>query len=995
MEIKPLPRSENCQRRTRNSNSENATDENNEIMMTPRKNSGHRSSIKMTANSNCNSISGSGSKHKVKSGKSMARPLLGFKIHSSASSSLSTSCLNATRSSFRRTWCPLVLNALIFILFTNAINFGNCAVNSAANSDSLINQPQHTTFDDTTTTTSSTKFNTYNNNNNNNYNNNNNKNSNKLNDTQNLLLPQLANQQKSITYRQVNPLIITGFRLESSTHEVEYDNGIPSVMSETPFTIRIFGKGITEDTLIAFTNEPNEAGTHCQFPATLLYKIVPGTANENTALYEGSLPKSKKDFYLCAKIDPNEFMEGPKGEPITLQYQCTDSWCIIRSHESFLPLWVSIIIILVCLCFSALFSGLNLGLMALDRTELKILRNTGSDKEREYAKKIQPVRDQGNYLLCSILLGNVLVNSTFTILLDGLTSGLIAVVFSTIAIVIFGEITPQAICSRHGLAVGAKTILITKMIMIITFPLSYPTSKILDVLLGEEIGNVYNRERLKELVKVTTGINDLDKNEVNIISGALELRKKTVADVMTHIDDAFMLPLDATLDFETVSEIMKSGFSRIPVYEGDRKNIVTLLYIKDLAFVDPDDNTPLRTLCEFYQNPVHFVFEDYTLDVMFNQFKDGTIGHLAFVHRVNNEGDGDPFYETIGLVTLEDVIEELIQAEIVDETDVFVDNRTKVKRNRNKKQDFTVFAERRENQTIHISPQLTLATYQYLTIDAFKKEVISEQILRRLLNQDIVHSIKCKGKEKDDPSLFIFTQGKPVDFFVLILEGRVEVTVGKESLLFESGPFTYFGTQALIPNVVVDSPSQMGSLQSLNLDSKTRQTFIPDYSVRAVCDLVYIAIKRSLYLTAKKATLLEKTRKAGTEPNSVDIDDEVEKLLHSLHDDERPNHIRGSQSIRKTSTVVGSNTASPSFNDFSQQSRSIAAATTQHNSQGSNNDVVSLSSLMTSEAAAIDYNTIEHNNDRQNNGEKVNNNDVVTTPLLPKTDLKHNNTNSK
>lgn len=61
---------------------------------------------------------------------------------------------------------------------------------------------------------------------------------------------------------------------------------------------------------------------------------------------------------------------------------------------------------------------------------------------------------------------------------------------------------PKAICSRHGLAVGAKTILVTKFIMLITFPLSYPTSKILDVLLGEEIGNVYNRERLKELVKV-------------------------------------------------------------------------------------------------------------------------------------------------------------------------------------------------------------------------------------------------------------------------------------------------------------------------------------------------------------------------------------------------------------------------------------------------------------------------------------------------------------
>lgn len=74
---------------------------------------------------------------------------------------------------------------------------------------------------------------------------------------------------------------------------------------------------------------------------------------------------------------------------------------------------------------------------------MQILRNTGDENERKYAKKIQPVRDHGNYLLCSILLGNVLVNSTFTILLDGLTSGLIAVVCSTLLIVVFGEITPQ------------------------------------------------------------------------------------------------------------------------------------------------------------------------------------------------------------------------------------------------------------------------------------------------------------------------------------------------------------------------------------------------------------------------------------------------------------------------------------------------------------------------------------------------------------------------
>lgn len=67
-----------------------------------------------------------------------------------------------------------------------------------------------------------------------------------------------------------------------------------------------------------------------------------------------------------------------------------------------------------------------------------------------------------------------------------------------------------------------------------------------------------------------------------------------------------------------------AGYSRIPVYEGNRQNIVTMLYIKDLALVDPDDNTLLKTLCQFYQNPCYFVFEDTTLDVLFKQFKEGT-----------------------------------------------------------------------------------------------------------------------------------------------------------------------------------------------------------------------------------------------------------------------------------------------------------------------------------------------------------------------------------
>ncbi|EFN86431.1 Metal transporter CNNM2 [Harpegnathos saltator] len=705
----------------------------------------------------------------------------------------------------------------------------------------------------------------------------------------------LTQPDDSETSQNDTDMHIEGLRVEMADKEPSYnDEGIPEILVGTKAVIRLFGTGITKDTLITFTDVPAKRGTVCDKIKSNEFRVE--KVEGSTATISVILPPGSP-FYICAK-KPTFEKDSPKEDLVLFKHQGTALYNTIRTYEKLLPLWVTILIILICLSLSALFSGLNLGLMAMDRTELKILCNTGTEKEKQYARTIQPVRNHGNYLLCSILFSNVLVNSVFTILLDDLTSGLVAVICSTLAIVIFGEISPQAICSRHGLCVGAKTIFLTKLTMLVTFPLSYPISKILDVILGEEIGNVYNRERLKELVKVTTEYNDLEKDEVNIIAGALELRKKTVADVMTRIEDVYMLNYNAVLDFETVSEIMKSGFSRIPVYENVRTNIVTMLYIKDLAFVDPDDNMPLKTLCQFYQNPCNFIFEDVRLDIMFKQFKEGHKGHMAFVQRVNNEGEGDPFYEVIGLVTLEDVIEELIQAEIIDETDVFMDNRSKRKRQVRPKmpKDFTIFAEKKENQRIHISPQLTLAMYQYLstTVDTFKPDVISETILRRLLKQDIIYHIKVKSREKakTDPAAIIYQQGKAVDYFVLILEGRVEVTVGKENMMFESGPFTYFGSQALTANIgIAESPTNanpqtVGSIQSVNLDSMLRHTFIPDYTVRAVTEVFYVKVKRSLYLAAKRATLLEKSQKDPL-PSQEQFDDEVEKLLHSLEEDDR------------------------------------------------------------------------------------------------------------
>ncbi|KAK1886030.1 Metal transporter CNNM2 [Dissostichus eleginoides] len=335
--------------------------------------------------------------------------------------------------------------------------------------------------------------------------------------------------------------------------------------------------------------------------------------------------EKSKSYYLCiATATPAVGgMHDPWTENTWIYHNGDDTNVIVVEEKKFLlPFWLQVIVISMLLCLSGMFSGLNLGLMALDPMELQIVQNCGTEKEKNYAKKIEPVRSQGNYLLCSLLLGNVLVNTTLTILLDDIAgSGLIAVVMSTIGIVIFGEIVPQAICSRHGLAVGANTIFLTKFFMLLTFPASYPVSKLLDYLLGQEIGTVYNREKLLEMLRVTDPYNDLVKEELNIIQGALELRTKTVEDVMTPLRDCFMIPGDGTLDFNTMSEIMKSGYTRIPVFEGEKSNIVDLLFVKDLAFVDPDDCTPLKTITKFYSHPLHFVFNDTKLDTMLEEFK--------------------------------------------------------------------------------------------------------------------------------------------------------------------------------------------------------------------------------------------------------------------------------------------------------------------------------------------------------------------------------------
>jgi metal transporter CNNM len=91
--------------------------------------------------------------------------------------------------------------------------------------------------------------------------------------------------------------------------------------------------------------------------------------------------------------------------------------------------------------------------------------------------------------------------------------------------------------------------------MVLTCPLAFPISKILDKILGEEMGTVYNKKRLIELLKVTRETNDLEKEEVDIVTGALIYKEKTVRSVMTGLSDCYLLNIKTVLNFETMAEI--------------------------------------------------------------------------------------------------------------------------------------------------------------------------------------------------------------------------------------------------------------------------------------------------------------------------------------------------------------------------------------------------------------------------------------------------------
>ncbi|XP_043708574.1 DUF21 domain-containing protein At1g47330-like isoform X3 [Telopea speciosissima] len=259
-----------------------------------------------------------------------------------------------------------------------------------------------------------------------------------------------------------------------------------------------------------------------------------------------------------------------------------------------------LLLIVGLVCFAGLMAGLTLGLMSLGLVDLEVLIKSGRPKDRIYAAKIFPVIKRQHLLLCTLLIGNSLAMEALPIFLDALVPPWAAILISVTLILVFGEILPQAVCTRYGMAVGATLAPLVRVLLLLFFPVAYPISKLLDWMLGKGHAVLLRRAELKTFVdfhgnEAGKG-GDLTHDETTIIAGALELTEKAAKDAMTPISKVFSLDLDDTLDSETLNAIMMKGHSRVPIYVGNPTNIIGLILVKNLLTVDPKDAVPLRKM---------------------------------------------------------------------------------------------------------------------------------------------------------------------------------------------------------------------------------------------------------------------------------------------------------------------------------------------------------------------------------------------------------------
>ncbi len=324
---------------------------------------------------------------------------------------------------------------------------------------------------------------------------------------------------------------------------------------------------------------------------------------------------------------------------------------------------VSIIIIVICVVMSAYFSATETAFSSLNRIRIKNLADKGDKK----AALVASIEEKYDSMLSTILIGNNIVNiagtSIATILFvkwfqDAGPS--ISTVVMTIVVLIFGEISPKSIAKESPEKFAMFSAPILRMLMVVLTPFNWlfgMWKKLLSKLFSSDDDRGITEEEILTIVEEATHEGGINEQESDLIRNAIEFTELEAGDILTPRIDVEGVELGISKE-EIATVFTETGYSRLPVYEESMDHIVGIIYHKDfynyVYNTDQDINTIMR--------PCRFITKTKKIGDLLKELQQEKL-HIAVVV--------DEFGGTIGIVTLEDILEELV-GEIWDEHDEIV-----------------------------------------------------------------------------------------------------------------------------------------------------------------------------------------------------------------------------------------------------------------------------------------------------------------------------------
>ncbi len=330
---------------------------------------------------------------------------------------------------------------------------------------------------------------------------------------------------------------------------------------------------------------------------------------------------------------------------------------------------IMLVIIILCVIMSAYFSATETAFSTFNRIRMKNLAEKGSKK----AELVLRLSDNYDTLISTILIGNNIVNILgsslatvyFAKLFIGIQGGedisvTVSTVVMTLAVLTFGEIIPKTLAKQFPEKMSLFSAPIVNGLTYILFPISIifrGMQKLLAKIFKNEDDKGMTEDELISIIEEAEEEGGINEEESTLIKSAIEFNELEVSEIFTPRIDITAVSSEVTHD-ELARVFSESGYSRIPVYEGDLDNIIGIVYYKDFFTVSFKDNTPISEIIK----PVMYVTKTQKISDLLRELQEKQL-HLAVI--------SDEYGSTAGIVTLEDILEEIV-GEIWDEHDEIV-----------------------------------------------------------------------------------------------------------------------------------------------------------------------------------------------------------------------------------------------------------------------------------------------------------------------------------